>query len=123
MPQDNQGRFVPAPETYDPAAIASAARTSTGTGTAFDTSGVDSIAGTLVVTAVAGTSPTLDLTLETTVDGTNYYTAGTYPQQGATTTGVAREFAPLGNTSRWKWTIGGSAGQSLTFALTATVER
>lgn len=122
MTQDSQGRYVKGNETSTDAAVASAARTATGTGTAFSTAGLDSINATLVITAASGTTPTLDLTLETTADGTNYYTAGTFPQQTTTNAGVSRVIDGLGATSRWKWTIAGTT-PSFTFAVSATAER
>lgn len=122
MPKDAKGRYYAANESSTVASVSSAARTATGTGTAFATGQVDSINGTLVVTAASGTNPTLDVTLETTADGTNYYTVGSIPQQTGTTTGVARIFGPLGATSRWKWTVGGTT-PSFTFAITGTLSR
>jgi hypothetical protein len=122
MPQDSQGRYVPDNETLPDAAVASAARTATGTGSSFSTAGLDSINATLVISAATGTTPTLDLTLETTADGTNYYTAGTFPQQTTTQAGVARVIGDLGSLSRWKWTIAGTA-PSFTFTVSATADR
>ena len=121
MPQDSQGRYYESEQTSTDAAVASAARTATGTGTAFSTASIDEITATLTITAASGTNPTLDLTLETTADGTNYYTAGTFPQQTGTAT-VARVIDGLGATSRWKWTIGGTT-PSFTFSVAATAER
>jgi hypothetical protein len=122
MPFDSQSRFEKDNEALTAGNVASAARTATGTGTAFDTQDVDSINGLLVITAASGTTPTLDLTLETTADGTNYYTAGTFPQQTTTNAGVARIVGDLGVLSRWKWTIAGTT-PSFTFAITTTVDR
>lgn len=122
-PQDSQGRFVPDAETLSTAAVASAARTATATGTAFSTANLDSITGTLTVTAAAGTNPTLDVTLETTADGTNYYTAGSFTQKTAAATADAKVFGDLGSLSRWKWTIGGTDTPSFTFSIAATADR
>lgn len=122
MTQDAQGRYVPPAETSTDATVASAARTATGTGTAFSTAEIDSLSATLVITAASGTTPTLDLTLETTADGTNYYTAGTFPQQTTTNAGISRVVGDLGATSRWKWTIGGTT-PSFTFSVSATADR
>lgn len=120
--RDSQGRYITPDESPAGAQIASAARTTSTNGTAFDTSGADSLAGTLVISARTGTDPTLDVVLETTADGTNYYTVLAFPQQTATTTGVARVFGPLGSLSRWKWTIGGTSTPTFTFAITATTD-
>lgn len=121
--QDSQGRYNAPNESSTAASLASAARTTSTTGTAFDTAGVDAINGTLVVSARSGTNPTLDVVLETTADGTNYYTVLAFPQQTNTQAGVARVFGPLGSLSRWKWTIGGTDTPSFTFAVTGTVDR
>jgi hypothetical protein len=123
MPQDEQGRYEPADEDQTLADLASAARTTSTTSTAFDTTNIDSVNATLVITAVSGTNPTLDLILQTTADGTNYYTAGTFAQQTTTQTGLARVFGPLGDTSRWSWTIGGTATPTFTFRVNSTVDR
>jgi hypothetical protein len=122
MPQDSKGRYIPDAETLTAAAVASAARTATATGTAFDTAGIDSLNGTVVVTARTGTNPTLDITLETTADGTNYYAAGTWTQLTNTTTGSSRVVAGLGSLSRWKWTIGGTDTPTWTFSISATAD-
>lgn len=123
MPQDSKGRYIPDDETLAAAAVASAARTATATGTAFDTDNLDSITGTLTVTAASGTNPTLDVTLETTGDGTNYYTVGAFTQKTAAATADAKVFGPLGALSRWKWTIGGTDTPSFTFSISATADR
>jgi hypothetical protein len=122
MPQDDKGRYVPDAETLSGAAVASAARTATGTGTAFSTAGLDNITGTLTVTAASGDTPTLDVTLETTADGTNYYTAGSFTQKTTTATADSKVFGDLGSSSRWKWTIAG-ATPSFTFSISATADR
>lgn len=121
MTQDSQGRYVPPNETSTDAAVASAARTATGTGSAFSTANIDSINATLAITAASGTSPTLVLNLETSADGTNFYVAGSFPQQTTTAT-VARVIGDLGATSRWAWTIGGTT-PSFTFSVSATADR
>src|SRR5690349_6472125 len=111
MTQDSQGRYVPPVETATTTtgALASAARTTSTNGSAFSTENIDSISGTLVITAAAGTNPTLDVVLQTTADGTNYYdVTPVFPQQTTTQAGVARTFDGLGSLSRWKWTIGGT---------------
>lgn len=120
--QDSQGRYVPPNESSSAASLASATKTATGTGTAFATDQVDSLNATLVVSAASGTTPTLDLTLETTADGTNFYDVASFPQQTTTNAGVARIFGPVGSSCRWKWTIAGTT-PSFTFAVTTTVAR
>src|SRR5688500_13732988 len=117
MPFDSNSQWYNSPENLAAAAVASAARTATATGTAFSTADIDSLNATLTVTAASGTDETLDVTLETTADGTNYYTvAQAFPQQTAAAT-VSRIFADLGTLSRWKWTIGGTDTPSFTFSI------
>lgn len=111
MPQDDQGRYVASEEARSAQQVASAARTATANGTAFDTSDVDEITATLTVSAASGTDPTLDVILQTTADDT----AGSFTQK--TTTGAeAKVFTGLGSLSRWRWTIGGTDTPTFTFA-------
>jgi hypothetical protein len=123
MPQDERGRTEPADEDLALADLASAARTTSTNSTAFDTTNIDSINGTLIVTVVSGTNPTLDVILQTTADGTNYYTVAAFTQQTDVNTGLAKIFGPLGDTSRWAWTIGGTATPTFTFSIASTVDR
>lgn len=121
MPQDSQGRYYESAATDSAKALASTARTTTGTGTPFAVEDITDIEGTLSITAASGTSPTLDVRLETTVDGTNYYTVGSFAQKTTTST-EAKAFGPLGNTARWAWTIGGTT-PSFTFSTAAKTDR
>lgn len=73
MPQDSQGRYYPDEESVSGGTIASAARTSSADGTAFDTPDVISITATLAVTDRDGTNPTLDVELYTSGDGGSTY--------------------------------------------------
>lgn len=101
--------------------LASAARTASANGTAFNTEDIDEIHADLTITAVAGTNPTLDVRLETkTKTDADWYTAGTIPQQTAATPGgnpVGRVFGDLGDQCRWAWTIGGTDTPSFTFSI------
>jgi hypothetical protein len=60
--------------------------------------------------------------LQTTADGTNYYTVGSFAQLAAAGA-EAKVFGPLGNTSRWRWTIAGTDTPTFTFSIAATVDR
>ena len=63
---------------------ASAARTATGNGSAVEV-GDKAVARLLLdVTARTGTTPTLDVTIQTSFDGTTWRTAGTFTQVTAT---------------------------------------
>lgn len=117
-PLDAQGNYYAADQARPDAALASAARTATGNGAAFNTNQADSIEGFLTVTAASGTSPTLDVRLETSVDGgTTWTTVAAFAQ--ITAAGARnRVFGPLGDMCRWAWTIAG-ATPSFTFDISA----
>lgn len=115
-PLDRQGNYYAGDKARPDAALASGARTTTGVGTAFDTDQAQSLEGFLAVTAASGTTPTLDVRLETSVDGgTSYDTVGAFTQATAITTDN-HVFGPLGDTCRWAWTIGGTT-PSFTFSI------
>ena len=59
--QDSQGRYVAPDETLTTGVLASASRTTSTAGTAFDTLDLVSVTGTLIVTNRSGTNPTLDV--------------------------------------------------------------
>ena len=131
---------------------ASAARTATGTGTAFDTADWDVVTAQVRVTAAAGTTPTLVVRIQTTYDDGATWTD--IAVVAAAITGVDRRIlsvAPVGATSvaaafafaatdgampvatlakpvalgtqcRFQWTIGGVT-PSFTFAITGVVRR
>lgn len=120
MPFDSGGVWYN--DNEDRGDVASAARTASGTGTAFSTADVNEVHGTLTVSAASGTSPTLDVRLETTADGTNYYTVGSWSQITSTATANAKVFGPVGDLSRWAWTIGGTT-PSFTFTIDSSVDR
>lgn len=123
MPQDSRGRYAPSDEDSPLADLASAARATSTNSSAFDTTNIDSINATLIVTATTGTDETLDVSLQTTADGTNWYAVGSFAQQTATTAGVAKVFGPLGDSCRWAWTIGGTDTPGFTFSIASTVDR
>mgnify|MGYP000846845928 FL=1 len=73
---------------------------------------------TLDVTAVSGTSPTLDLSIETASDssGSNATTVGTFAQK----TAAASQYlicSGVGRFFRYVATLGGSASPTVTFSL------
>ena len=121
MPVDQKGRHYEGDEARADAAVASAARTASATGTAFNTEDATAFEATLTVSAASGTAPLLDVRLETTVDGTNYYTVGSFGQKTASAT-EAKAFGPLGDTCRWAWTVAGTT-PSFTFSISAEAQR
>ncbi len=106
--------------------VPSAAKTTTGnSGTLSDYGSAVNIRAQLNVTAASGTTPTLDVIIQDSVDnGSNWNTIGTFTQKNA----VSREvininpakaesgtFQPMfGNLLRVQWTIGGTT-PSFTF--------
>ena len=94
----------------------SAARTATANGSVVeDTAHRRTLALALVITAASGTNPTLDVTVQTSRDGSTWYTAGTFTQ--ATTTGTQRKVFALDRYVRAQWTIAADANPSFTFSL------
>lgn len=120
-PTDRLGRYYEDEEARPDAAVASAARTATGTSAAFNTEDAQALKATLDITAVSGTSPTLDVVLESTVNGTDWYTVDAFAQK-TTVDNDARAFGPLGDQCRWRWTIGGTT-PSFTFSISVEAER
>lgn len=107
--------------------VSTAARTTTGNSGGINiaaTGGVgreipDTMSLWIDITAASGTTPTLDLTVEWSMDGTNFVT----PEVGAdsftqkTTTGQhLKQFTVLAQYYRIVWTIGGTT-PSFTFTV------
>lgn len=117
-PLDRQGNYYAGDTPRPDAAVASAARTTSGNGASFNTNQANSIEGFLTVTAASGTTPTLDARLETSVDGgTTWTTVAAFTQ--ITAAGArSRVFGPLGDVCRWAWTIAGTT-PSFTFSISA----
>ncbi len=76
----------------------------------------DTLIAELNVTAVAGTSPTLDVVIEDTIDGTTWYPIGTFVQRTVVGREVLRMTQPFTDQLRVRWTIGGTT-PSFTFAV------
>ncbi len=70
----------------------------------------------LNVTAVEGTSPTLDVVIEDTLDGTNWNTIGSFTQKRGADREVLRLAHPFTDRLRARWMIGGTT-PSFTFAV------
>lgn len=85
--------------------------------------------GTGVVTALAeqaladwtGTSPNVTVSLETSVDGTNWYAVGTaFTAKTGVGDDEGRAFAGLGQSCRWKAVMTGSGGLGAVFSVDAS---
>ena len=104
--------------------IASAARTASGvqllTGFPADW---DELALFLDVTAVTGTTPTLDVVYEVSDPQGNWYTHTSFTQATATTTERKAATAPIGVNGRISWTIGGTDTPTFTFSVGVEVKR
>lgn len=98
--------------------VASAARTTSGTQT-FGTqdSGRKAMRMQLDVTAASGTTPTLDVVIEDTIDGTNWNTIGSAFTQKTAAGRQVLDFQGLFTGQlRVRWTIGGTT-PSFTFSV------
>lgn len=97
--------------------VASAARTVSGNSGAIASLGGQSLSGVIAVTAVSGTAPTLDLTLEESFDdGTTWQTIWSAPRlTGAGTVAVPPML--VHGRRRWAWNVGGTT-PSFTFSIT-----
>lgn len=104
--------------------VASAARTASGdSGAQYGYGPAGTIRAQLNVTAASGTSPTLDVVIEDTLDGsTNWNVVGTFAQKTATGREVIDITTPFSDQLRVRWTIGGTT-PSFTFAVDWAVER
>lgn len=94
---------------------ASAARTANGTGSAIEAGDKAVVRLLLDVTARTGTTPTLDVTIQTSYDGITWRSAGTFTQ--ATATGQQRGSFSLDRFVRASWTVGGTT-PNFTFSIT-----
>lgn len=102
--------------------VASAARTSSSTsGAILGFADADTARVQLNVTAASGVSPTLDVVVEGTVDGSLWYALGTFAQKTTTGTEVILVQNIVGNQVRVRWTVGGAAA-SFTFTVAAVTE-
>ncbi len=121
MPEAEGGRYYEEPQASTRASLASAARTASGTGTAFTTQNIREIEAELNITVATGTAPTLDVRLETKTDVGDWYTVAAFPQQTTTVAELGRVFSNLGDQCRWAWTIGGGS-PSFTFRVDAETQ-
>lgn len=127
-PLASDSRYYGDPENVARASVASAARTASGESAVFKTEDVDALRATLDVTDATGTSPTLDVKLQTRrnsagVTGTwRDAPGGVAPQKTAVSKdGVTA--VGLDDECKWVWTIAGTT-PSLTFSIAAaTAER
>lgn len=102
--------------------VASSARTSSGDSGALTGWGVPSVARVqLEVTAAAGTTPTLDVVVEDSLDGANWNVVGSFSQAVAATRQVVNLSTPFADLLRVRWTLAGVSA-SFTFSVLAYSE-
>jgi hypothetical protein len=100
----------------------SSAETANGNSAAVEVEG-EALAATLDMTAVGGTTPTLDVVLEDAPNDTGPWTTlSTFGQK----TAVSKEVQRVTNKAfhrfiRARWTIGGSGSPNFTFSVQATL--
>lgn len=89
--------------------LGSAARTANGNLTlSGDFSQSATFVAQLNVTAASGTTPTLNVVIEDTLDGTNWYPVATFTQATGVGTQVQRVNTAFGTQLRARWTVGGT---------------
>lgn len=103
--------------------LASAARTVTGTSTPVaGMASADTLRVQLGVSAASGTTPTLNVFIEDTLDnGATWNVIGTFAQKTAAGTEVINITTPFTDQVRVRWTIAGTT-PSFTFAVDAFVQ-
>lgn len=104
------------------APVVSAARTISGSQVIPGLADFDRLRIQLNVTAASGTTPTLDVVVEDTVDGTNFNTIGTFAQKVTTGREVISVVGLIGARVRVRWTIAGTT-PSFTFDIAGAAER
>lgn len=121
MPQDKAGFYYAADESYADLTVASAAVTADANVDA-DILGPSVIFVEYDITAVTGTGPTLDVTIQASPDGgTTWYDVHTFAQ--ATAVSTLRAAAPVaGDKVRIKQDVGGTA-PSFTRTITTSYQR
>jgi hypothetical protein len=98
-------------------AVASSARTtSSNSGTLPGFGDWSRFRAQLAVTAASGTTPTLDVVIEDSLDGTNWNTVATFTQKTAAGVQAVDVTGLFGDQLRVRWTVGGTT-PSFTFAV------
>ena len=98
-------------------ALASAARTtSSNSGALLGFGDWSKFRAQLAVTAASGTTPTLDVVIEDSLDGTNWNTVATFTQKTAAGVQAADVTGLFGDQLRVRWTIAGTT-PSFTFGV------
>jgi len=99
---------------------ASAAETTTANGDAINVGNVHEAVAYLSVTAVTGTNPTMDITVETSHDGVTWMSEGSAFTQATAATTQALKLTNLGEYIRFVRTLGGTDTPTFTYTLELT---
>lgn len=106
-----------APTSYVQDTVASGTFTISGdTGLLTGYGGAATIRAALVVTAAAGTTPSLTVVIEDTLDGTNWFQVGAFAAKTAAATEAINVTTPFADRIRVRWTITGTT-PSFTFTV------
>lgn len=102
--------------------VPSATRTTSGdSGSLYGYGPSTTLRAQLVVTAAAGTTPTLDVVVEDTLDGTNWNSVAAFARKTAAGREAINITTPFADQLRVRWTVGGVA-PSFTFSVAWAVE-
>ncbi len=102
--------------------VPSAARTTSGNSSVIDGYGpAKTLRVQLNVTAASGTSPTLNVLIEDSLDGTTFNTIGSFTQKTTVSREVLNITTPFADRLRVSWTIAGTT-PSFTFAVDVNAE-
>lgn len=82
--------------------------TATGTTTEYNAEGFTQFAATLDVSAASGTTPTLDVVIQDSLDGVVWTTLSTFTQKTAVSKEVIRVTTPFHDRIRATYTIAGT---------------
>lgn len=95
----------------------------TASGSSPESAGLDlsTLRVQLDVTAASGTTPTLDLVIEDTIDGTNWNTIAAFAQKTGPGREVVNVTSPFTSRIRARWTVAGTT-PSFTFTVLAHAE-
>ncbi len=91
-------------------------RTTNGNSDSIKAIGGESVRAQLNVTAATGTSPTLSVLIEDSLDGINYNTIGTFAQKTAAGREIINITTPFSENLRVSWAIAGTSA-SFTFSV------
>lgn len=118
MPRNGSPIFTSTGTYYgDTVTLASsAARTSSGSGSSVSTADFHTLRLTLAVAAASGTTPSLSVTVETSGDGSTWYSVGAFAAKTAAAT-ERKSFSGLDRYVRASWAVSGTT-PSFTFSVT-----